>query len=628
MPPLFRKPNIAGQSFEAWQAEQAAPKRGKPAAKPPVKPGLLAQFGQAVKKLLPPTAIQKATAIDQLSNLGKLIPAYNPRIFAEGGKISVELAGSKYTVDEAIKMFSFKGKPAKGQEAVVKSLKELQSLEGMLQKLPPPEGGRLASFEEAAQIAALRGTSDPTSAHYDPMRKAPKGKFNKKEIEEARGKEAKVLEDIEAGVRKRALVPGAQGPMTADQIQLEIEVEISRLMSARRVNKDIGGTPTQPSKIEDMLHPAATKLIKSGARAIESLGDRTNAPASVAKSISKVFTQADVLVKGEQISQEVADSIRNRMTEVLMRTPGGKEVLAAVAPGDVRAARGRATSASEGFYQDPTGRVLPKEKPVEETFGFSLGGRKSGEAREVAEDRLAERWRQVLLRQGPKGLSLPREPKENPLLKLIRTVQGRRMAPSEKPLTETPLPISRTRGGPSSADIRALKTLQPPEDPRANPELVEALASTSDPNLLLERLSRILKMPTTELAPHIDKFLDARAAKLRQIAEEVNRPGARRVGLVTSSRKGVSQVEQMSVEEAQALVEALGRGMKAVPIASQPLVDVPSKMRGARVVRGMERATTAPPEEAERNLMMQFVQRLQRGGVPMEKIAQILRYIG
>lgn len=627
MPPITRKVKPKYLTFEEWRAQQEAElSKAKP------KPGLLSKLGSKIKNLTA-SSVQKRTAIDQLSNIGKLIPQYNPRIFSEGGKISIEIAGNPYTLEEALKLFS-KDNKAKaalpGQEPVFKALVELQKLEGMLQKLPPPEGGRLASFEEAAAIAALKGSSDPTSAHYDPMRTAPKGKFNKREIEESRAKEKQVLKDIKAKVQRKSLIPQpGTGMMTAEDIQREIKLEVSKLQSARRVKKDIGGTPAQPSNVEALLHPAASKLIKSGSRAIESLGDRTNNPGKIAKTISRLFTQADVLVKDQLISQEVADSIRNRMAEVLIRTPGGKEVLAAIGPGDVRARRGK-VSAAEGFYQDTVGDVQPKEGPVASILKHFGGGTRGTTPQQHEEDRVAEAWRKALSRQGPEGITLPPETKESPLDRIIRLVEGRRMKTPTKAPTETPLPISRTRGGVDSADIRALKALSP-QGNRVPPEVQEILGSTSDPELLLQKLSKVLGRSPEELAPHVDRFLGARADALRRTAIEVNKPSSERVAVITGTTKsgkskGASQVEQMSLQEAQALAE-VGDRPQAIWARPQPPMSVPRQGVGASVTRGMERATTAPYEDQQRQILERFVRRLQSSGVPMEKIAAILRYI-
>ena len=549
MPPLFRKP------VRSWlTAGEAAAKQ--PAAKPKKNRGPI-----------------KGTAPVPPPNLGALRPELNPRLTVKGGQVLVELGGNKITLDQLEAMVKQAGAP----KDVMAEVARLKQVEAAIKQLPPTEGGKLASFEQARALASARQGGDPTSAHYDPN-------------------------------RKRRYIP------KPDKTPEEPS-------ASKRFEKDLGGTPAVPSKVEEILPPEASELITKGRSAIDAMG--RNNPVVTARTMSKIFERAELLVRDGKVSKEVADSIRNRIVETLMKVPGGDETLRAMKMGDIRGVMTRA--------EQKTLERRPK-------------GKKGKEILQTAESRLPP-----ALVQDAEGNLTPRQESRNPLMQvgtgimkeLARLFKGkldpediaaareakaigkagqpskgpptsdldrlRQIIAARRPGAPTPgpdLPISRTRPGLDTADIRALKKLRGPE-PEVRPEIQEVLAGTSDPDLLLQRLSKLLpSMPKPELAQHIDKFLDARAAKLRQIAEGVNRPSARRVGVVTSTRKGVSQVEQMQSEEAQDLVEALGRNMRIVPPTGRPPIDVPGTMRGARVIRGMERATTKPDDDPEYVIML------------------------
>lgn len=257
---------------------------------------------EALRKAPPKTPAQKAAAENLLANLGAIIPSRAPRIFAgrgpNRGRAVLEIGGKTYTIPEAIQQVEAQNIDPAAKKAILEELRKLQDIEKTMQQLPPVEGGRIASFEEARRIAEARRSDNPN-------------------VTDAPGKRKwyikKALEDEEK-YRQRA-------PNTP----------------ARRFLKDLGGSPSTASAVDELVAPAASSLIKKATDVIESLGKQSITSAQAAKKISKIFSQADLFVNQKALSKEVADRIRNRTIETLKRMPDGDEIINQMQIGETRA---------------------------------------------------------------------------------------------------------------------------------------------------------------------------------------------------------------------------------------------------------------------------------------------------
>lgn len=466
----------------------------------------------------------RGTAPNPEPNIGDIIPEAGPRLSTKNGRIILEMTGRKMTLDEAFELFKDRI-PEAAQE-----ITKLKEIESAIQQLPMIEGGRLASFEQAAALRAAR-KADPNSAHFDPNRQF---KF--------KGKPAEAEEP-------RITTPG------------------------QRVARDISGSMRVPSRVEEAVSPAATKLIEKGTDAIQ--GMDSAGLQKTAQTILKLMGDAETLVRKKKISREVADSIRNRMVESLMKMPQGKDVIERM-----RAEEVRTTSGPKFLAQDAEGNLIPREE------GTSLVG---DAARAVG--RLIGLGTRKL---GPEDLAAEREGRA------LRgeAEQGKKRKPKAPPTREEmDRPV---QWPPNIARPSAPKPERPPLLP---PQIIEELAKASpDPS----KIAKAFGMSEEWAINALDQFLDVRAKLRGKIAGEVAAPYLR-------GRKAVVQrgrvVDRLSPEELTALAEQAGltRGSRVVPSVVRPPVSA-----GGTWIQ--DRSSRLPDENVDGWEMLQRLTALLRGG--------------
>jgi hypothetical protein len=331
-----------------------------------------------------------------------------------------------------------------------------------------------------------------------------------------------------------------------------------------------------PSRVEEAVSPAATKLIEQGTEAIHNMD--VVGPQQTAQTVLKIMGDAEAMVRDNAISKEVADSVRNRLVESIMRMPQGKDLIQVMRSEEIRS-----TSGPKFLAQDAEGNLIPREEGTSlagdavRALGrlVGLGSRK----RLGPEDRAAEREARAL--RGKPERAKKKQPKPPPT--------------AEERARPVNWPANIARPSPKAATDR------PPLLP---PEIIAELSKSSPDHV---KIARALGMSEERSEQALDQFLDLRRKMREDIAAKIRAPylGARKTVVVNKRA-----VDRLSPEELTDLAERSGftRGARVVPSVVRP----PVSARGTWI---QDKSSRSPGETSEDGwALLQRLNALLRGG--------------
>lgn len=637
MPPIFRSKPKAG--VKVTEARMGAPELRNPKRAIAGTTGRVPTLADLVK-------LGKEPRLKVQDN--QLLLAFGPG-YAQGKAISRGQQETWHTLDEAVKLVEAAIPGASKQataryQSIIEQIKKLQSDTALMAELPLVDE-RLMTLAQARQrLADKVATQSFLQGQGNPNFEGPTGLPKLRPIKEGdvqglarrtkdrtalqqqlyKNKNYKALPAEAKTVVNMAVNTGQISVADVDLILtnakkqdpkvLEDPERLGRLIEVGIADKfrktavgayrrDISGSPNVESKLAQVV-PAEVPAFIDEAKELLRTGQSGK---GIAKQVKGLFDRIDT---SSGVSVEQRTSIKNRVVEMLMRSNFGDDTLRELA---------KITARSGGVMaQDVEGKLIPVKKTKLGLLGEGLASLKKlmGVADltkldlQAARENAALRGKAESRRSpGPADIN-PKALGTNPILALIRAREA-----ATKPVGP-PIPEVMRRGGmpyrPSTAkpgdplpvrsEVREPVPPAPPGPaPTPAPEMVSGRSAAATKDFAL-----------VQAIDDAVKGLKADPQRWREFREPPTYKD-----IITQLKPNVSKLE---LKRILALVN------KGLPpetyqeIRSQGPLAPPSP----RVPTG---PMAAPTQEANRNLMADFVKKLQRSGMPTEKIASILRYI-